>query len=162
MSGRQTPSLTLRLSLKLSFFIKFIVRDGSGGPETSHSWTAIGPDCLCQTFSSFCSLFPLLFPNKTLCTFGIILVINIVCVSFEWCYGVCFTLFLSSQTTGGHPCWFWFWWRFLPVKRELFLSTVASCMLRTNLSFGAICQFPSLRNCFWIGSVCMKLGSFWI
>ena len=30
MSGKQTPSLTLRFALKLSFLIKLIVRDGSG------------------------------------------------------------------------------------------------------------------------------------
>ena len=36
-SGKQTPSLTLRLCLKLSFLIKLIVRDGSGDSETSHS-----------------------------------------------------------------------------------------------------------------------------
>ena len=30
------------------------------------------------------------------------------------------------------PSWFWFGWRLLPVKRELFLSTVASCTLRTG------------------------------
>ena len=34
---KQTPSLPLRLSLKLSFLRKLIVRDGSGDPETSHS-----------------------------------------------------------------------------------------------------------------------------
>jgi len=37
MTGKQTPSLPLRLGLKLSFLIKLIVRDGSGDPETSHS-----------------------------------------------------------------------------------------------------------------------------
>jgi len=37
MSGKQTPSLTLGLGLKLSFVMKFIVKDGSGDPETSHS-----------------------------------------------------------------------------------------------------------------------------
>ena len=30
----------------------------------------------------------------------------------------------------GHPSWVWFCQRFLPVKRESFLSTVASCMFR--------------------------------
>jgi len=29
--------------------------------------------------------------------------------------------------------WFWFWWRFLPVKKEFFLSTVALCTLRTGI-----------------------------
>jgi len=32
----------------------------------------------------------------------------------------------------GHPSWVWFCQRFLPVKRELFLSTVVSCTLRTG------------------------------
>ena len=42
---KQTPSLPLRLGLKLSFFTKFIVRGGSGDLETSHSYAAIGLDC---------------------------------------------------------------------------------------------------------------------
>jgi len=32
----------------------------------------------------------------------------------------------------GHPSWVWFCQRFLPIKREMFLSTVASGMLRTG------------------------------
>ena len=39
----QTPSLTLRLGLKLSFLIKLIVRDGSGDPDTSLCYAGI--DC---------------------------------------------------------------------------------------------------------------------
>jgi len=42
---KQTPSLPLRLGLKLSFLIKHIVSDGSGDPETSHSYAALGLDC---------------------------------------------------------------------------------------------------------------------
>jgi len=42
---KQTPCLPLRLGLKISSLIKLIVRDGSGDPETSHSYAAIGPDC---------------------------------------------------------------------------------------------------------------------
>jgi len=41
---------------------------------------------------------------------------------------------LSSQLVqaDGRPSWFWFWWRFLPIKREFFLPTVASCTIRTG------------------------------
>ena len=34
--------------------------------------------------------------------------------------------------TDGHSSWFWFCQRFLPVKRELFLSKVGSGTLRTG------------------------------
>ena len=45
MCGKQTAFTLLRPGLKLSFLIKLIVGDGSGDPETSHSYAAIGPDC---------------------------------------------------------------------------------------------------------------------
>ncbi|MEQ2286382.1 hypothetical protein AMECASPLE_001967 [Ameca splendens] len=35
----------------------------------------------------------------------------------------------QSVVADGRSHWFWFCWRFLPVKREFFLSTVATCML---------------------------------
>jgi len=40
-----TPSLTLRLGLKLSFLIKLIVRDGSGDQYTSLDYAPVDLDC---------------------------------------------------------------------------------------------------------------------
>ena len=48
----------------------------------------------------------------------------------------------------GRPPWFWFWWRFLPVKREFFPPTVASCTLRTGE--GIIEKFQCYRTGFWL------------
>jgi len=42
---QEAHTLPLGLGLKLSFLIKLIVKDGSGDPETSHSYAAIGLDC---------------------------------------------------------------------------------------------------------------------
>ena len=73
MSGKQTPSLTLGLGLKLSFVMKFIVKDGSGDPETSHSCyrpRQLG-GLICHTFPHFARFFsPRLISHKTLRTFG--------------------------------------------------------------------------------------------
>jgi len=53
---KQTHSLPLRLGVKLSLLIKLIVRDGSGDPEASHSYAAVGLDyrILCVHFSFHC------------------------------------------------------------------------------------------------------------
>ena len=71
--------------------------------------------------------------------------------------------------TDGRPSWFWFWWRFLPVKREFFLSTVASCTLRTGDWLKEKFQCNLLvswagKLFFWIGSVWMNWTNFelWI
>ncbi|MEQ2259283.1 hypothetical protein XENORESO_009346 [Xenotaenia resolanae] len=44
-----------------------------------------------------------------------------------------YTTLNDPQSVGAdgrsHGAWFWFCWRSLPVKREFFLSTVATCML---------------------------------
>ena len=81
---------------------------------------------ICDTFPHFAHFSTRLISHMTLCTFGIIVYINLCQqVSFEWCYGVFSPSFLSSQTPAGQ-C------RFLPVKRESFLSTVATGTLRTG------------------------------
>lgn len=46
---RRTPSILLRLSLKLSFFIKLTVWAGSGDPEPSLSYAARSSHCCCRT-----------------------------------------------------------------------------------------------------------------
>jgi len=84
--------------------------------------------------SSLCSLF-------SPCAYDIIVVINL-CFSLSagisglvlWCLLFPLSCPLNPQLVeeDGRPSWFWFWWRFLPVKREFFLSTVASCTLRTG------------------------------
>ena len=85
-------------------------------------------------------VFPcILFPHMTFCTFGFIVVINL-CFSVSagilwmvlWCVLSPRFCLLKPQLfeADGHPSWVWFCQRFLPVKRESFLSTVASGMLR--------------------------------
>ena len=45
-SGRNWDTLSnFKIRLKLSFLIRLTVRDGSGDPETSHSYAAIGLGC---------------------------------------------------------------------------------------------------------------------
>jgi len=74
--------------------------------------------------------------------------------------------------------WFWFLWRFLPVKREFLLSTVASCMLRMGdwirEKFQCNLLVPLARlllnvwngiiwnsiNCTWLGYDCITMN--WI
>ena len=94
-------SLPLRLGSKLSFLRKFIVRDGSGDPETSHSYAAIDPDCWRTSHDA---------PLLTLLSFTLhvhmTLLLSLICVSLSqqvslgWCYGACCFLFLVLST----PC----------------------------------------------------------
>ena len=93
---------------------------------------------LCHTFPHFALFFPNLISQIILYTFCII-VVNNFCfpaqqVTFEWCLLSLLFCPLKPQLVeaDGHPSWVWFCQRFLPVKRESFLSTVASCMLRTG------------------------------
>ena len=71
----------------------------------------------------------------TLCTFDIISVINLC---FSLSAGIRWMVFLFCPLkpqlvkADGHPSWVWFCQRFLPVKRESFLSTVATGTLRTG------------------------------
>jgi len=46
-------SLSLRLGLKLSFLIKFIIADGSGFPEIFLSYAAMGLDCFPSNLKYF-------------------------------------------------------------------------------------------------------------
>ena len=99
MSGKQTPPLTLGLTL--SSLIKLIVRDGSGDPKTSHSCAAIGLDCW-QT-SHDTPLLTVLFFLYVHMTF----LLSLPCVSLSqqvslvWCNGVCGPLFPVLST----PSW---------------------------------------------------------
>ena len=135
MSGEQTPSLPLRSGLKLSFFIKLIVGNGSGDPETSHSYAAIGLDCWGASsvtpFLTLISFSPVWFLNYYV---HVTLLWLLTCVSLLRCLLSPLFCPLKLQLVGadGHPSWFWFCQRFLPVKRESFLSTVASCTRRTG------------------------------
>ena len=92
----QTPSLSLRLGLKPSFFTKLIVKDGSGDPETSHSRSAINLDCWgtshyapLLTLLSFTLNSRHLFFNQY-CTNGLIwIIINLIeldcdCITMNW------------------------------------------------------------------------------
>jgi len=120
MSGKQTLFPTLRLSFKLSFLIKLIVRDGSGDPGNP----AIGQDCwgtsYVTPFLNLHSFFPHLISHMTLCTFGIIVVINL-CFPVSTGILMVFVVpsFLSSQTPAGRGGW--------PPFLCLVLSEVSSC-----------------------------------
>ena len=60
---KQSPSPPLRLGLTLSFLIKLRVRDGSGDPETSHSYAAISLDFWQTSHDA-----PLLTPSPPSCS----------------------------------------------------------------------------------------------
>ena len=132
ISGKQTPSQTLRLGLKLSFLTKLIVSSCSGDPETSHSYAAIGQDC------SLCSLF-------LSCKNNIIVVINL-CFSFSagfpglvlWCLLAPLSCPLKPELVeaDGRPPWVWFCQMFIPVEREFFLSTVTLSPSRVSSNSG--------------------------
>ena len=86
--GSRSPLYLLRLGLKPFFFTKSMVRVGSGDPETSHSYAAIGPDCWGSPHDA--SLLPLL--SFTLHV-HITLLLSLPCVflseqvSLVWCFG---------------------------------------------------------------------------
>jgi len=122
---KQTPSLPLRLGLKLSFLIKLIVRDGSDDPETSHSSAAINLDYW-RTSCDAPLLTPLSLLSMYLCTYIYIVVINL-CFSFSvGIPGLVSTLScpLNPQVVEADGHHFWFWWKFFPVERKFFLSTI--------------------------------------
>jgi len=113
MSGKQTPSLTLRIGLKLSFFTKLLIRGGSGDPETSHSYAVFGLHCWGTSYdTSFLTPF-------SLCTLNIIVVTSSQQVSLAWCYGICCPSFLSSQPPASRDGW--------PPFLCLVLPEVSSC-----------------------------------
>jgi len=101
------------------------------------------------------------------CTYDIIVVINL-CFSFSagipglvlWCLLSPLFRPLNPQPVqaDGRPSRVWFRQKFLPVKREFFLSTIASCMLRTGFGskgcFNPICLFPKLG--FFFNWFCMN------
>ena len=59
---------------------------------------------------------------------------------------LCFRLLEpQSASADGRSHWAWFCWRFLPVKREFFLSTVAASML-------------SVRDCIWVNESMQSTG----
>jgi len=91
-----TISLPVRLGFKLSILTKLIVRDGSGDPETSHSYAAIGPNCWRSSHDapllSLLSMY--ISPSQQ--------------VSLAWCYGACCPLNPQLVEADGRPSWFWF------------------------------------------------------
>ena len=77
-----------------------------------------------------CSLRSLYSP----CTYDIIVVINLCFSLSAGISGLVLRCLLSPLScplnpqlveADGRPSWFWFWWRFLPVKMSFFLFTVA-------------------------------------
>ena len=88
---KQTPSLPLRLGLKHSYFIELIVRDGSGNPETSHSYSATDLDCWGTSHvASFWTL--LSFTHDVHMTLLLSCISLPQQVSLAWCHGACCSL----------------------------------------------------------------------
>ena len=56
----------------------------------------------------------------------------ITCSSYRMLWSTVLNAALRSNRTNTGTSWVWFCQRFLPVNRESFLSTVASCMLGTG------------------------------
>ena len=119
------------------FLTKLIVKDGSGDPETSPCYAAIGLDCWVTSHDALL---------LTLISFTlhvhITLSLSLACVSLSqqvslvWVMEVIvpFSCPLNPQPikADGCPPWVWLCQKFLPVKREFSVFTVALCMLRTG------------------------------